>query len=142
METVNFTFHDTPLFVFEELLLTSFLPTIFIEEKVVWAEVDYIFCSDDYLLGMNKEYLDHDTYTDILTFTLSDNLMPIVSEIYISIDRVKENAQLYSVEFLRELNRVIIHGVLHLCGFSDHTTILKRLMTEKEDYYLKKLGST
>lgn len=142
MGTVTFTFHDIPYFEFEELLLSSFLPTIFIDEKVEWQELDYIFCADEYLLGMNKEYLDHDTYTDILTFTLSDPHLPVISEIYISIDRVRDNANQFSVEFLRELDRVMIHGILHLCGYSDHTSELKKQMTEKEDHYLEKLGST
>lgn len=142
MGTVNFTFHDTSLFEFEEVLLSSFLPTILIAEKVELQELDYIFCSDEYLLGMNKEYLNHDTYTDILTFTLSDPYLPIISEIYISIDRVRDNADKFVVEFLRELDRVIIHGILHLCGYSDHTNELKKEMTQKEDHYLKILGST
>lgn len=142
MAKITFTIHSIKAFSFDKLLLKSFLPLIFLEEEVNFMEVSYIFCSDEYLLSLNKEFLDHDTLTDILTFTMSDSPLPIVSEIYISIDRVKENASDLKIQFANELNRVIIHGVLHLCGYSDHSPEKKREMTGKEDYYLGKLCST
>lgn len=142
MASITFTFHEIPSFRFEKLLLRSFLPTLFVEEKVPFQEIDYIFCSDAFLLAMNKEYLKHDTYTDILTFTLSEPPQPMISEIYISIERVRYNAGKFGVPFVNELHRVIIHGLLHLCGYTDHTPELKNEMTQKEDYYLEKLGST
>ena len=142
MGKITFTYHSIKSFTFEKLLLKSFLPLIFLEEKVDFEEVSYIFCTDEYLLGLNKEFLDHDTYTDILTFTLSGDAQPIISEIYISIERVTDNSRSLEVSFLDELNRVMIHGILHLCGYSDHTPILKTEMTLKEDYYLDKLRST
>ena len=112
------------------------------EEKVSFDELRYIFCTDEYLLSLNKEFLNHDTYTDILTFTLSGKNQPVKSEIYISVERILENASTIKIPFLDELYRVMIHGVLHLCGYSDHTSELKKEMTFKEDYYLDKLRST
>ena len=142
MGKITFTYHSIKTFQFQRLLVKSFLPVIFLEEKVDFVEIGYVFCTDDYLLGLNKEFLNHDTYTDILTFTLSGEGQPIMSEIYISIDRVKDNAVSLKIPFLDELHRVMIHGVLHLCGYSDHTPLLKTEMTLKEDYYLNKLRST
>ena len=81
--------------------------------------INYIFCSDEYLLSINQEYLQHDTYTDIITFDLSNNKTEIVSDIYISIDRVKENAQKFNSNIEHELHRVLFHGILHLCGLKD-----------------------
>ena len=142
MGKITFTNHSIKSFSFDRLLIQSFLPLIFLEEEVEFEEVAYIFCSDEYLLGLNKEFLNHDTYTDILTFTLSEESHSLVSEIYISVDRVKDNAQSLNISFLDELYRVMIHGVLHLCGYSDHLPVLKTEMTLKEDYYLNKLRST
>lgn len=142
MGKINFTNHSVKAFRFDKLLIKSFLPLIFLEENVEFTEVTYIFCSDEYLLGLNKEFLNHDTLTDILTFTMSEESLPIVSEIYISIDRIKDNSKELKVEFEEELRRVMIHGILHLCGYSDHTPELKKEMTGKEDYYLAKLCST
>lgn len=142
MGKITFTNHSIKAFRFDKVLVKSFMPLIFLEESFEFMEVSYVFCSDEYLLGLNKEFLDHDTLTDILTFTMSDSLLPIVSEIYISIDRVRENAENLKNDFLDELYRVMIHGVLHLCGYSDHTAELKEQMTSKEDYYLGKLCST
>lgn len=142
MGNITFTNHSIKSFRFDKLLLKSFLPLVFLEEEIEFSEVSYIFCSDEYLLGLNKEFLNHDTLTDILTFTLSDISLSIVSEIYISVERVTENARLFGVNFLYELYRVMIHGILHLCGYSDHTPELKNQMTMKENYYLEKLRST
>lgn len=104
------------------------------------AELNFIFCSDAYLLEINKQYLNHDTYTDIVTFDNSDEEEVIMGDIFISVDRTQENAQKFSVSAADELHRVIIHGVLHLCGYLDKSKADKSLMTEKEDYYLAKRG--
>ena len=96
-----------------------------------------MFCSDAYLLHLNKEYLTHDYFTDILTFEYQSE--PIMGELYISIDRVKDNAEKLHIGFLEELNRVIIHGVLHLCGYGDQDTAAKEMMTSREDFYLQQL---
>ena len=142
MRKITFTNHSIKAFRYDKELIKSYLPLIFLEEGVDFMEVSYIFCSDEYLLSLNLEFLNHDTLTDILTFTMSDINLPIVSEIYISIDRVKENANNLNIKFTDELSRVMIHGILHLCGYSDHTPELKKEMTGKEDYYLNKLCST
>jgi probable rRNA maturation factor len=93
--------------------------------------VSYIFCSDDYLAEMNVEYLDHDTLTDIITFPYST--APIEGDIFISIDRVRDNAKDFNVPFEQELRRVIIHGILHLCGYGDKTDAEAAIMRQKED---------
>jgi probable rRNA maturation factor len=97
------------------------------------GDLNYIFCSDEYLLGINKEYLDHDYYTDIITFDNSEDEHVLEGDIFISIDRVKDNAQNLAVGFDVELRRVIIHGLLHLIGFDDQTDELKQTMRAKED---------
>jgi len=102
-------------------------------------ELTYIFCSDKYLLQINRQYLNHDTYTDIITFDNSeDNADIVVGDIFISIERIHENAANFNVPEVSELHRVIIHGVLHLLGYKDKTPADKQKMTEKEDFYLSK----
>ena len=96
------------------------------------GDLDYIFCDDEYLLEINEEYLDHDTFTDIITFDYSEDDL-ISAEIYISIDRVKENAKDFKVKFKNELRRVIVHGVLHCCGYSDSSKELKAEMRALEN---------
>lgn len=99
--------------------------------------LNLILCSDEFLYTLNVRHLDHDTYTDILTFDYSETKGVIEGEIYISIERVKENAEKLDLSFIEELHRVIIHGVLHLCGYKDKTKEQKLLMTEAEDNALK-----
>ena len=106
------------------------------EEKSL-NEISYSFCSDSELLKVNKEFLNHDTLTDIITFDYSD-LSGLSGEVLISTERVKENAQEFSQVFNVELRRVMVHGVLHLCGFKDKTDADKLIMTEKEDFYLSR----
>ena len=96
----------------------------------------YIFCSDDYLLDINLTYLNHDTLTDIITFDNADDEGIIESDIFISVERVKENAVTFNISFLDELHRVMIHGVLHLLGYADKTEADKAVMRQKEDYWL------
>ncbi|MCO5936746.1 rRNA maturation RNase YbeY [Mucilaginibacter sp. RB4R14] len=104
------------------------------------SELTYIFCTDEYLLKINQEYLDHDTYTDIITFDNSYEKGVIVGDIFISIERIKENAAKFGVTPGQELHRVIIHGTLHLLGYPDKTPAAKKKMTQKEDFYLDKRG--
>ena len=104
-------------------------------EKKRIGGISYIFCSDDYLNKLNIEYLDHDTLTDILTFPY--NRSPLEGDIFISIDRVEDNARDLNLSFENELHRVIIHGVLHLCGYLDETDEEEALMRQKEDEALK-----
>jgi probable rRNA maturation factor len=109
---------------------------MFKKENTALERLDYIFCSDAYLLELNKAYLKHDTYTDIITFPLSIPPAPVISDIYISVDRVKENASALRTTFNQELHRVIFHGALHLCGYIDKSKSDQKLMREKEDSYL------
>ena len=102
------------------------------------AELNFIFCSDAYLLDINKQYLNHDTYTDIVTFDSSEDEDVIAGDIFISVERTRENAAKYGVSDMDELHRVIIHGVLHLCGYYDKKKEDKELMTAKENEYLAK----
>ncbi len=105
------------------------------KEKKTLGDITYIFCDDDYLLERNKEFLDHNTLTDIITFNYCiDN--NISSDIMISIDRVKENSTTFENSFNEELKRVMIHGILHLIGYNDKSDKEKELMREKENFYL------
>lgn len=101
------------------------------------VSLTYIFCGDDYLLEMNLQFLDHDTLTDIITFDMSSGEGDLVGEIYISVDRVRENAEKFKVSYEDELHRVVFHGALHLCGFKDKKPADKALMRQKEDECLK-----
>lgn len=105
------------------------------EDKKPWY-INFIFCRDDYLLELNKTYLNHSTLTDIITFPYNDNPEIVSGDIYISIERVRENATKYRQEFNQELKRVMVHGVLHLIGYSDKGKKKKAQMTAKEDFYL------
>jgi probable rRNA maturation factor len=119
--------------------LSAFLDTLvhkYISE-VKAIHLSYIFCNDDYLLQINKEFLSHDTYTDIITFNLSDKKNELAGEIYISFERVKENAGKYFTDYNHELHRVIFHGVLHLCGFKDKKEADKKEMRHMENVCLK-----
>ena len=114
----------------------KWLNSVILHEGLTLGEINYIFCTDSALLEINEEFLDHHDYTDIITFSLSDNANIIRGEIYISIDRVKENSIINKVSFYKELSRVLVHGVLHLVGFDDHTKQEKKIMRNKENYYL------
>lgn len=139
MGTISFNNYESSRNLRNKLLLRTFLSSIFAEEGVDFKSVSYIFCTDNYLLKLNQEYLKHDTFTDILTFTLSGTSLPIISEIYISVDRVDENAKKLNESYENELHRVMIHGILHLCGYDDHSKNEKALMRSKENYYLRKI---
>lgn len=103
------------------------------------GDCNIIFCSDDYLLDINKQYLDHHNYTDIVTFDYSED-NTIAGDLFISTDRIAENAKSFDVPFDQELHRVMVHGILHLCGYGDATDEEKKLMRSKEDNYLEKSG--
>lgn len=107
-------------------------------EKYKLKELNFIFCSDAYLLKVNQDYLNHDTFTDIITFDNSEVSGEITGDIFISIERVRENALTYKVSFLDELHRIMIHGTLHLLGYKDKSKLDKTLMTQKENFYLSK----
>jgi probable rRNA maturation factor len=133
---VSFHFMQNGFVLSKRTGLKLFLKTIFVLEKRNLSALQYVFCSDDYLLEINQKHLAHDFYTDIITFTLSDSRKPINAEIYISIDRVKENAFQYKTSFKHELHRVIFHGALHLCGYKDKKSADQKIMRKMEDKYL------
>jgi len=101
-------------------------------------ELTYVFCSDAYLLPLNQQYLDHDTYTDIITFDNSEVEGDIVGDIFISVERIRENAAKFGITETEELHRVIIHGALHLLGYTDKSIVTKKKMTQKEEEDLAK----
>jgi len=104
--------------------------------------INYIFCTDEYLLDLNRQHLNHDTFTDIITFELSDKNQPLVSDVYISIHRVRENARSFSTSFNDELHRVIFHGALHLAGYKDKSKKDSALMRQMENKWLSLYCST
>ncbi len=120
--------------------LKALIETIFKKEKKSLESLNYIFCTDKRLLEINRQYLQHDYYTDIITFDLSAGPSTI-GEIYISIDRVKDNARTLGTSIKSELHRVIFHGALHLCGFGDKKKEEVVLMRKREDYWLSRYFS-
>jgi len=134
---VQFFFNESLIKLLERRRLKAFINQLFIDEGVKLLSLVYVFCSDKYLLAINTEFLQHDDYTDIITFSLSSVREPVVGEIYISSERVTENAALMNVSINDELHRVIFHGALHLCGYMDKKPSDKRMMTMNENKYLK-----
>jgi len=110
---------------------------LFKKERVLLDSLNYIFCSDEYLLQINREFLKHDFYTDIITFDLSEKTGAVIGEVYISLDRVKENAATLGTIFNEELLRVLFHGALHLCGYRDKKKADIEEMRKKEEQYLR-----
>lgn len=119
--------------------LEPWIKTVITKENKTLGEINYIFCTDEYLLEKNQTFLNHNTYTDIITFDYSEENQ-ISGDIFISIERVKENARKFAVEFETELKRVMIHGVLHLIGYKDKSEDEQKLMREKENFYLEKIS--
>ena len=136
---LEIVFEDVDDVSFENSSILDWYSKVANQEEKVLGDLTIIFCSDDYLLEVNREHLDHDYYTDIITFDYSD--FPIVSgDLFISVDRVKENATDFNVSFEHELHRVIIHGFLHLCGYFDKTNEDELLMRSKENQALSLIG--
>ena len=134
---IQFFFLQNNISIQNRSALKIFISRIFKLEKHKLQDLTYIFCSDDYLLQINKDSLKHDYYTDIITFDLSETPDAISGEIYISIDRVRDNAQQLSVTITEEFHRVIFHGALHLCGYKDKTAKRAKEMRAAEDKYLQ-----
>lgn len=137
--SIQFFNADVAYTVTNKTILRSWISSVIKKEGYSLDELTIIFCSDEYLYKMNVEYLKHDTYTDIITFDLSAVKKQINGELYISIDRVRENAKTNLVPISNELHRVIIHGTLHLCGYKDKSRQSKKLMTARENESLKRL---
>jgi probable rRNA maturation factor len=121
--------------------IKKFISRIFEKEKIDYERIDFIFCSDQFLLRLNKNILQHDYYTDILAFELNEKQKPVIGEIYISVDRIRENSKNYSVLLYQEILRVIFHGILHLCGYRDKTRKEKEKMRSMEENYLDSFNS-
>jgi len=133
---INFNFQKN-ISLTNRKRLKQFIIKIFKTEKVALESMSYVFCSDEFILQINKDYLKHDYYTDIISFDLSlSKNSPIIGEIYISVDTIRDNAKRFETTIQQELHRVIFHGALHMCGYKDKTKKDKALMTIKEDEYL------
>lgn len=134
---INFHVEDIDFKLQQKLKLKNWLKSVIEAEGFVLGDINYVFCSDEYLLKINVEYLDHDYLTDIITFDNSEDEDLIEGDIFISIDRVVDNAKTFQVSTEHELRRVLVHGVLHLCGYLDKTDEEEKLMREKENHYLQ-----
>jgi probable rRNA maturation factor len=127
--------YETEFRLDEETKVSQWISNAILSENLKEGEINYIFCDDDYLHKLNVEFLEHDTLTDIISFDYSVG-KELHGDIYISIERVADNAKDFKVDVLEELKRVMIHGVLHYCGFKDKTDEDANLMREKENHYL------
>ena len=136
MPSVSFHSELTSFKLKDKNKLKKWLHAVALRHGGKISAIQYIFCDDAFLLDINKQYLNHDTLTDIITFRYSEHPEPLESDIYISVERVKENALQLSVPFENELHRVMVHGVLHLLGFKDKTAKEKGLMRGEEDFCL------
>jgi rRNA maturation RNase YbeY len=134
---INYNY-ETDFSLVDESMISEWITKVVEEENCKLEEINYIFCDDNYLHKLNVEFLNHDTLTDIISFDYSVGKV-IQGDIFISIERVTENAKDFKVSFLEELYRVIVHGVLHYCGYKDKTEKDATLMRSKENYYLASL---
>ncbi len=137
MKKIHFYFHDRNYNIRDRRRIKQTVEYLFVQEGKILEKLDYVFCSDKYLLEMNRSFLKHDYFTDIITFDLSETESRVVGEIYISLDRVIENARGLNVSIREELCRVIFHGALHLCGYKDKKRNEVIIIRKKEDEYLR-----
>lgn len=131
---IYFHLEEVEFQIGNEEILQEWLTGVIVTEQKELEEINYIFCSDEYLLKVNQDYLDHDYYTDIITFPY--RYQPIKSDIFISVDRVIDNAQKHDSTTSQELHRVMVHGLLHMLGYDDHSDEDVKQMRQKEDHYL------
>lgn len=131
--------YETDFSLANENMLSNWISKAIELENLKEGDINYIFCDDEYLHKLNVEFLNHDTLTDIISFDYTIGKI-IQGDIYISIERVRDNANDFNVSFLEEVNRVMIHGVLHYCGYKDKTTQDASEMRDKENHYLAMLG--
>src|SRR5688572_22930774 len=137
INNIHFHYLTQPFHFTNRTHLKTFLNKVAKREKHSINTINYIFCDDAYLLEINQQYLNHDTYTDIVTFQLNPKGEALLSDIYISVERVKENATIHNTSLTHELHRVIFHGLLHLCGYKDKTKKDQEEMRKQEDKCLK-----
>lgn len=133
---INFYTEDTKFTFKNKTLVRQWLLSTIEAEGYSLNELNFILCSDEYLLRINQQFLNHDDYTDVITFDNSEEPKTILGDIFISVERIKENADTFQTSSYKELCRVMVHGTLHLLGYKDKTKAAKKLMTEKEDLYL------
>jgi probable rRNA maturation factor len=138
---IHFFSHDIRPQLKNITYLKKFIESVFLRERKKLESVNYVFCSDKSILEINKKYLNHDFYTDVITFNLSSNHETIYAEVYISLERVKDNAKKIGVSIKSELHRVIFHAALHLCGYNDKTKIEIQIMRSKEGFLLSRYFS-
>jgi probable rRNA maturation factor len=136
---ISFFTEDVSFQPGQKIILKKWLKQLCLSQHFVSGDIQFIFCSDAYLLKLNQQYLQHNTYTDIITFDYSAD-KTVSGDIFISIERVKENAKKLKLEFTEELYRVMAHGVLHLMGFKDKDPKAKKIMTAAEDKALSLLA--
>ena len=136
MASINFFSEKIRFKLVHPKKTASWIKSVAKAERAPIKSINYIFCNDDYLREINIRYLKHKTYTDIVTFNYGLLTEPLEGDIFISIDRVKENASKFNIDFDTELHRVIIHGILHMIGYNDKSKTEKLAMREKEDTYL------
>lgn len=134
---INFFSEEVQFTLKERLSRKRWLKNIATNAGFKIKELNYVFCSDEYLYQMNRDYLKHETYTDIITFDNSENKGDIEGDIFVSIDRVRENAKTHTQEVETEMNRVLVHGLLHLIGYKDKTQEEAALMRLKEEESIK-----
>jgi rRNA maturation RNase YbeY len=134
--TISFNKADATATLGNRVALKSFIEKRLIKEGIKIDTLNYVFCTDKFLLKINKEYLFHDYFTDIISFDLSEVPGQLIGEVYISVDRVKENAKSLNISFKVELHRVIFHGALHFCGYKDKKPSDAKKMRQMEDLWL------
>lgn len=137
---INFNIEIEKFKLTEKRKKKRWLNDLISQESYKLLELNYIFLNDESLLKINKEYLNHDTYTDIITFDNSEEKLSIEGDIFISVDRIRENASKFKVSFEIEMIRVMAHGLLHLCGYLDKKEKDVRNMREKENHYIEQYG--
>ena len=138
MSSLEFFFEDIKPFSIQNNHIHKCVNSLIINELKESGDITVIFCSDEYLLKINKQYLNHDYYTDIITFDYVDENI-ISGDLFISFDRIIDNAKQFDTELIREVYRVVFHGILHLVGYNDKTDDEQKLMTKKEKFYLSEV---
>ncbi len=131
--------YETKFQLENETDISKWISSVISSEKFKEGDINYVFCDDDYLLKLNIKFLNHNTLTDIISF--DDTIGKILQgDIFISVERVKENAENFNVSFQEELNRVMVHGILHYCGYKDKTKTDSKIIRRKENFYISQLG--
>lgn len=141
MAPIRFYSADRKHYLKQVKAIKKIIAQIFIDYNIPYELITYVFCSDSFLLPINQRFLNHDTLTDIITFKLNNKGKPIIGEVYISVDRVRENSFHFKTTYHKEISRVIFHGALHLCGLKDKKKTEREEMSKAEEYYLQKWKS-